>query len=282
VDPTLGVHDAAGLGHALARLYRLWDRTGTSLSVVTRHLQHRAGITSKAWADTEMAVVRRTSAWSGHPYHSVLHHAEVASTAIELARSPLTGCAPLDCRRIHLLLCAALGHDIGFDPLLVPRTPYMLETRAAVEVSDAMRESGADWHDIEDVQALILATEPSARRALRHLMEEIEEGTPSALRIVPPPELAHLGDDEELVRLAALLSDADLMSSAGLNAEWTQVQADRLALETGVAATPAGMLGFLDGLVGASFVSPQGRFMNRNLAAIRDSALECLSPPPRP
>ena len=206
-----------------------------------------------------------TGAWRGHPYHSVGHHAEVACTATTLACLSQPGVPRPGEHGCHLLLCAALGHDFGFLPQAT-RKPFQLEQMAADATAAAMLEAGAPHADAAAAALLILATEPSARAALRKLAG----GDASAL----PAPLAGLAVSADLAGLAFLLSDSDLLPSSGLTRGWSAVQADRLDRETGRTASPQEFLAFLDRLVGPRFISLQARCMDPNLQDIRADCLD--------
>lgn len=257
----------------LSALYGRWACEHFDLVAVASVLGGEAGIDPRdPLGQASIAMARATSGWHGHPYHSVLHHAEVACCAMMLATL-----ADVDPRQRGLLLCAALGHDIGFDPA-APRQPFHLEAIAADTTDDIMKASNVGAADRSAIRTLILATEPSARRVLRLLADGNPPGE-------VPHQIAGLQANASLVELAAILSDADVMPSAGLTPEWSAIECERLSRESGHEVDATAFARFLDGLVGATFISAPGVLMNPNLGRIRawaedGAALEASSARP--
>ncbi len=248
--------DAAKLGRRMAALYRCWDqRGGLDLPALASCLlgpmrDAPAGRTCLALAD---AVAR----WGGHPYHSAGHHAEVAVNAAVLAA---LGEPALPAPDHALLLAAALGHDLHY----VPRQarPRFAAEAAAADAADAMAAAcGLQQGERDELRALILATEPGFRRSLLALPPEL------------PPGLRPLAQRPALARLAAMLSDADMLSSAGLTRRWHRVQRARLERELLAPITAADDLVFFDRVVGDGFISPGGRCFTPNLHDIRRAVL---------
>ena len=71
-----------------------------------------------------------------------------------------------------------------------------------------------------------------------------------------------------MVRTAAILSDADLLSSVGLGEAWHEVQIDRLQQEIGRPIDPAENPIFIEHVVGPGFLSPGGLLLAANLEHI--------------
>ena len=74
--------------------------------------------------------------------------------------------------------------------------------------------------------------------------------------------------------LAAILSDADLLSSAGLTPRWHQVQRGRLEREIGQRIPPAADLAWFDKMVGGHFLSMGGNHFTGNLRRIRGAVAD--------
>lgn len=217
---------------ALAALYADMESQGhMTLSRVATALSATGCVPSGALQDIAQGV----QSWKGHAYHGATHHAEVLLNAWRLgARDAAT-------------LLAAAGHDWGYDPTL-HGGPYAQEQVATDRVTEVLRRNRCDPTLIQDVQDLILSTYPPLRAQIRARTD---------------------GLASHLVRPASILSDADLLSSAGLTRARSQLMSARLAEETGQAATPAGFVAFLDAIVGPSFLSPQSHMFTDAMQDIR-------------
>lgn len=261
---------ARDTGEALALRYARWDRGGADLVAEARGLLEWAapGDATGALARSCIAVAETVAAWGGHPYHSATHHAEVATNATMLAGM---GEKPVRGRDMLLLLCAALGHDLLFDPR-APHRPFLREAAAAGAVGSIMDSCGADAADRQAVATLVLATELSARPAVRAAAEGSAEGLPPCLAGLADPGMA---------RLAATLSDADLLCSAGLSEEWTETMSRRLAAENGRDLAPEAVLRFLEHSVGDGFATEAGRWFDPNLERIKAGLRSSLPAPSR-
>lgn len=254
-----GNPDGLRLGRRMSALYRSWqNRNGPELASLTRLLLEEAGLppgTPLARACLHAAAA--VSSWGGFPYHSALHHAEVATNAMVLAA--LSHEAPLQAEERQILLTAALGHDLYWEP--TGSAPFEREAQSARLLCNLCSLQGVSGTDRAAVGALVMGTEPKIRQWLR---QALANGAPPAL----PAPLAPLAEGR-LLRLAALLSDADLLSSAGLTPAWTRVQQARLEREQGRALGRPDLRQFLDTVVGPDFLTPAGRVFSPNLARIR-------------
>lgn len=266
--------DPAALGRRMAALYCCWDRRGTlDLAALAAGLLDRLGC-----ADTPVGRVCRHLAddvarWGGHAYHSSAHHAEVATNAMVLAELAGRRGQPIPPHRRALLLAGALAHDLGYELVAGPRTRFAAEA-ASARAADAIGAGhGLAAADRETLRCLILATEPGFRARLADLLRR-----PGTSPEVPAP-LRPLAAQPALAELAAVLSDADLLSSAGLTLRWHRVQLARLARELGRAIPPADDLRFFERIVGDDFLSPGGRLFSPNLARIRQAAGEAAVTP---
>ena len=108
------------------------------------------------------------------------------------------------------------------------------------------------------MRALIIATEPGLRLRPGGPLGAPLEAT--AARLIGQDSV-----DPALARLAAMLSDADLLSSVGLTAAWYHVQLARLESEAGKPHDPADSARFFTAIVGPDFVSLPGRVFSPNL-----------------
>lgn len=258
------------LARRIAALYRSWTRPGFDLrEVIDGYLAEIA------LPDTSLlkTVARRLAAdlkqWEGHPYHSSLHHAEVANNAMVLAWLSAERGKALAPADVLLLLVAALGHDRDHDGTTNGDTPFRLETIAANAVDEICRAAGVDADARADLRLLILSTDATVRPKLHALRDSVDPGS-----VDLPPALDVLRRSHRLFRLARLLSDADLMSSAALTKRWSLEQSARLSAEWRKPIDHACLSYFFDGMVGQDMLSKAGRFFSGNLRKIRAAALE--------
>ena len=248
--------DAASLGRRMAALYRVWAG-GMDLPRLATSLLEPLRLGPDPLASTCHALAAAVTRWGGPPYHSALHHAEVATNAAVLAELAAWSGHPLPARRRALLLAACLGHDY----LYRPGGPRFAAEAASADAADAVaRRCGLGRADRDDLRRLILLTEPGCRRGPSGNAQ-----APSLPRqdLVPPTPAS-----PDLASLAAPLSDADLLSGSGLTWQWSRVQQGRLGRELGRTLTPVENLAFLEGIVGPSFLSPGGHAFDPNLRRI--------------
>ena len=257
-----GVGQAALLGSRMAALYRCWSgRTPVDLVALTACLLRRHAGQDQPLGLACLDVSTAVATWGGHAYHSAGHHAEVVTnTAVLVELASGLGC-PLSPRHVLLLLVAASAHDYRYAPGQAFKVRFAAERVAAEAMDHVARRRGVTPADRADITMLILATEPGSRRFLASA--PVEDA---------PEPLQPLMFRPDLVPLAAMLSDADLLSSAGLTVRWHQVQRERLERELGHPISPADNAAFFDGVVGPGFLSGPGRHFTPNLVRIRAAA----------
>jgi hypothetical protein len=175
---------------------------------------------------------------------------------------------PVDPHHAVLLLASALGHDLYYDRLTAPAPPFTLETKSARALAEIADRCGVAPGDRRALTCLVLATEPSFRACLRELLQ----GGCADREL--PAWLLPITTEPILAVLAAILSDGDLLSSAGLTRQWHEVQVARLERERGRRMGAQDDAEFLDGIVGPGFLSPGGRYFEPNLARLR-ARLNC-------
>lgn len=264
-EPDQSVPEPRRLGLRMAALYRHWQRTGgPDLPRLTGALLSHIGLPAETpLAATCRAAAEAVSEWRGSAYHSARHHAEVATNAMVLATIAVRQGSPIPAHDLGLLLAAALAHDILFEPAADRSARFANEIRSAAALDSIAARCGLAGADRRAIRLLILATEPGSRAGLAALIAD--PGTAGKL----PAPLAPLAVDPRLLALAALLSDADLLSSAGLTRNWAAVQGERLADENRMPIGRAEWERFFQDIVGPSFVSAGGRHFGANLARIR-------------
>jgi len=273
--PSIGARetDPAWLGRRMATLYRCWDSGGTlDLVALTAGFLDQLGLTNDPIGRVCLHVAKDVAHWGGHPYHSAQHHAEVATNAMVLTEVASRIGQPIPPHQRTILLAGSLAHDIGYELVPSSRAHFGAEAKSAATLDVINARYGVERADREALRCLILATEPSFRARLAKLLSQ-----PGSLVDVPAP-LHPLAAQPQLVELAAVLSDADLLSSAGLTVHWHRVQLDRLERELGHHIAPAEDLWFFEQIVGDDFLSPGGHHFLPNLVRIRQAVQSAAMP----
>jgi hypothetical protein len=217
-----------------------------------------------------LQVAEAVMKWGGHPYHSVCHHAEVATNAMVIGEIAGRLNKPLHPHQRSLLLAASLAHDLYYDPSRTDAEPFQLEAASARALDGIAEQCRVHPQDRAILTSLILATEPSFRSELRLKFNG---------RVFPaklPDGLEPIVTRPDITELAAMLSDADLLSSAGLTLQWHQIQTLRFEHETGSRLSPSADLQFLNSVVGPGFLSAGARHFDSNLANLRATITEAV------
>ena len=256
------------LGARMAALYRCWNgRAPVHLVALTAALLRWFGGLELPLGRACLLLAEKVAAWGGHAYHSAVHHAEVVTNAAVLATLAERLGHKLPTEHVMPLLAAALAHDYQYMPGRETTQRFEAEQVSAAAIDEVACRCGVSDGERRDIGLLILATEPRSRRFLA-----------SGGRCEAPAPLAPLVPRPELVGLAAVLSDADLLSSAGLSMRWHQVQLARLERELGFPILPAEDAAFFSEIVGDDFLSLGGRYFTPNLVRIRAAACHRLTP----
>lgn len=240
--PSLG-RDAGAIAAELVLLYQaidgLPDKVSRVQQTTERSVAARGGdaaiavVAATATTATIAAVAhdlaRAIDADGSHhdrlPYHNRQHFCEVMLAVELLCR--VHRVAPAEAQ---LVLLAALIHDLDHDG--EPSCTFRLERHSLQRAAPFLARAGVEPVVVSRLAALVLATQPTqgTRAALDARAFHVSG---AALRPPPEeaPELAELGVDAGLARLALLLCEADLLPSVALTfAHALQLQ-DRLARE---------------------------------------------------
>jgi hypothetical protein len=180
------------------------------------------------------------------------------------------------------LLAAAIGHDFYYelggnkDSSGMP-VPYRLENIAFQKVCEHLPAGEVDANDLNDIRVMIFGTDVSpashagafVRAAHKHLFENAP--VPTATDILQPVSI--IFDNPRLARMTALLSDADIMASAGYTPEFGDNEAAKLRREWKMTANEQDAavqkIAFLDNIVGGRFTTPEAAFFKPNMDHIR-------------
>jgi hypothetical protein len=222
---------------------------------------------------------------STNAYHNANHTREVLIGAVwladanaALARAQAPGAVALDADRLGRLLLLATMHDIGHDGTSNTstdrrgrrrRTPHRLEDHSFRLMEPVLHRAGLDNAAIETLRASIRATDVALRPAARRITDHRLFGAPPPESVAPV--LAQLDADAENAAVAALLADADILSSAALTLDYQHAQNARLEREAGTRFSRADVLAFFDVIVGGEPAGAAGRLLTGNLRRIRQA-----------
>lgn len=227
---------------------------------------------AKAALPIAAAIEARDTPQPVNPYHNAHHTLEVVLNAHYLAaRNDVVAIKIRLTPREHALLClAALIHDFEHDGTMNGKQRFRLEQLAIDTAAPYFQAAGISGEDQAAIKVMVLATDPAGpnlyMKAL-HSQAFYQAAAPEPATAFA--ELAPLAQDLRLLRLAGLLNDADLMSSAGLSLDYARRQSDKLGAEGGRYLDCNDMLRFLNHIVGGSFTTGAGRFFNLNMSLIK-------------
>ena len=275
---------------------------------------HHIGL-SAATPEGRAAVrlARLSQSGPNHPYHGPQHTREVLINAVMLAgrnnelavQQPSAGIPYLSQTEMIIQILAALGHDLLHDGAsnlvrgkdgTIRRHPYRLERIAADQTRRILEDEGVCQSATDKVVILILSTDPTgAHLAVREAMafhagrhvsgDAIGSrtggvlGSPSSSSY-GEPEMNALFQDSRLSHQAAIMSDADLFSSAGISVRYHVLQTTRLGHETARQMDRRSSLYFIDEILHGSFVTPAGCRFNQVVGDIRAFAMDSDAPYP--
>ncbi|MFA5122188.1 hypothetical protein [Zavarzinia sp.] len=229
----------------------------------------------RAAAQIAAAIEARDTPHPLNPYHNAHHTLEVVLNAHYLAaRNDAVATHIRLTAREHGLLCvAALIHDFEHDGTMNGAQRFRLERLANDRATPHFDAAGVTPEDQAAIRVIVLATDPAGPNLyMKSLHSEAFYGGPPPDATTAFPELLPLAEDHRLLRLAGLLNDADLLSSAGLSSDYAAKQSAKLGAEAGRRLGSADFLRFLGHIVGGSFTTRAGRFFNLNMFLIKSLA----------
>lgn len=216
---------------------------------------------------------------SGNPFHNLNHTREVVCNLIwliqanaHLAAADTAGGHVLGADLVGTLLLAATIHDLAHDGTDNMNgdgyEPYRLEDGAFRLIEPALIRAGFEAASRRRIHVLLRCTDPRLREAARVHIDRALYGAP-AVPEGPLPELETDLADPETALMAALLCDADIMSSAGLTPAYHNHLSRLVAAERGRPYSLQDSREFFSHVVGGSFASAAGKLLDSNLQAIR-------------
>lgn len=271
-------HTARRAARAITATYgRLEATPGDKLAPIVLWLLETCGFGAdhpyaRAARPIAEAIEARDTPRPVNPYHNAHHTLEVVLNAHYLAaRNDVVATMIRLTPREHGLLClAALIHDFEHDGTMNGKQRFRLEQLANDTATPFFDEAGISAEDQAVIKVTVLATDPAGPNLYMKSLHSHEfYGGPTPDPATAYAELAPLAQDRRLLRLAGLLNDADLMSSAGLSLDYSRRQSDKLGAEGGRYLDCNDMLRFLSHIVGGSFTTRAGRFFNTNMFLIK-------------
>lgn len=264
--------DAEEIAACLTAAYRHWDlQNDAGLVELTQQFVDYLGASRDRLGHTCLKAAEAVTRWGGHPYHSARHHAEVAANTMVITSIARRLGEAVRNRSRLLALTASLAHDLHYDPARTGAPPFEQESVSAQALDAIAERCGVTIGDRQILSCLILATYPGFRDDLRGILA----GRRSRLSL--PAPLSAIEQRPGLAGLAAIVSDADLLSSVGLTKQWHDVQRHRLEREIGCRIRAKDDAAFIDGVVGPGFLSPGARYFDNNLARIRAGIMEAAA-----
>ena len=286
---TIGEGSPAEIGQKIATIYSNWDKHPPLVTDIWQAATQTVGLSEKSplfMAGHEMAAALDSGMGTGLPggYHNTQHYIEVLSNVTHIVlRNNATNLEEivLSSDESGKLLFAALGHDFYYeagdnkhqngDP-----APYRLEQISFDKTKPYLAKHGVGADDIGDIGVMIYGTDVSpaskagsfVRAAHSYLFECGQKPATSDVLAKVHPVLKN----PRLARMAALLSDADILSSAGLTAEYGNSQSQKLGAEWGKPMWPQDTIGFLTFVAENRFITRAARFFEPNMDAIRQDA----------
>lgn len=151
---------------------------------------------------------------SGHAYHNASHNRKVVLQSIRLAAE--VNLSASDAAR---LLISAATHDLGHDGKgnreNGAHAPFHLEKMAFDYARPYLKAAGLSDGDLDDIKTIILATDVTPIGHKNAPARILAEGRLNEL----PAELSLLQNKPGLLKLARMISVADVAPSAALSAE---------------------------------------------------------------
>ncbi|KPK04029.1 MAG: hypothetical protein AMJ64_14515 [Betaproteobacteria bacterium SG8_39] len=206
-------------------------------------------------------------------YHNSQHFLEVMLTALYLARL-----ARLGAHRAARVVTAALMHDFHHDGSHGTASPFRLERLAAREAQRYLDAAGVDDEECQRLQALVLATDPSAGVPFARACwaQHTSGGAPVPLHPELPLPLGRMRLEPDLAQEAVLLAEADVLPSIGLTVEHAEQLHARLATEWNTTLGRDDKLRFIDRMISeismASFFVPNIQAVKQAYAGVADRA----------
>lgn len=294
---TVGRGTPAKIGRQIARIYAAWAEQPPPAAEVWRTAAKAVGLDEQSpFFNAGYDVARTLDLGEGtgiqHGYHNKTHYVEVLSNAAHLIlrnnKADLDDIVLTQVERGKVLF-AALTHDLYYEPggnkdSRGNWVPYRLEAIAFLQAQPYLQKYGVTKEDIDDIRVMIFTTDvtPASQAGsfLRRAHAYFFGGGEKPIVTGVQESVSRVLQEPRLARLAGLLSDADILSSAGLSPEYNGAQGLRLDREFGRASCPRDTINFLECVAGDRFTTRAARFFQPNMEAIKEAVLAAMSASP--
>lgn len=213
-------------GDLATNILKKWEGRGEpSLACILYKASEKFCFNSQQRAAVLVAAMLGTDE-TGLAYHNAPHNRKVVLQAIRLA---VAGDLKPD-YAVKLFIGAAihdLGHDGKGNMADGKHMPFRLEKQSFECARPYLKAAGLSDHDMDDIRAIILATDVSPLGTEHSPTWIVAKGTWNEL----PQELARLKDRPDLQRLARMLAVADVAPSAALSKEFSHLESGKIAAE---------------------------------------------------
>jgi hypothetical protein len=222
-------------------------------------------------------------------YHNTKHYIQVLLNATYLAlrnQNSSNAGITLTSDEKGKLLFAALAHDFYYEPGGNKTSdgkpaPYRLEDISFLKARPYLEEQTVSRQDISDVGVMIYGTDVSPASKAGAFVRaahayHFENGTmPTVTEVLE--RVRPVLQNPRLARMAAMLGDADILSSAGFTPDFGDKETVKLRQEWGKTITTRldgaeHTIGFLTNIVQNRFTTPEATFFQPNLEEIRETA----------
>ena len=290
----IGEGSAAEIGKQIAAVYTAWDEQPPSAVDVWKAATEAAGVDEqsvffKAGRDVAAALDSGEGTGIKGAYHNTTHYFQVLANATHLIIRNNAGANDVIVLSAHekgKTLFAALTHDFFYEPggnqdKDGSWVPYRLESISFTNAKPYLEKYGATKSDIDDIRVMLFTTDvtPASkagsflRAAHNYLFGRREK--PAVTSVLQP--VSRILNQPRLARQAAILSDADIMSSTSLSPEYTSAQNAKVENELGRPAGPQNIVNFLQSVAEDQLTTKANRFFYPNMNTIRKTALSAIA-----
>ncbi len=242
-------------------------------------LMQRAGVADNdplRMAGAAIAAEMTETANDRNAYHNAGHTRDVLLNTHFLVMRNQKEAGPearLSDNDIAHLYSAAVIHDYTHDGKTNNGAMFRLEKSALQAAERHFDEYGVPASSRETLRDLVLPTDPGRPLALlKKIHDHHFSGSHAPTLESDLQDLKPLAENPRLARMAAILTDADVLSSAGLTVDYAKEQTLKLGREWGRMLDEKDTLGFITHVVGGRFTTPEAKFFQPNLDRIRKDA----------
>ena len=284
-----GTGSAHRVGQQIAGLYErladtpaavadVWQAATAAVGVPPSSSLYKAGLRLSEELDAGKGTGIKTG------YHNTSHFVEVLLNTTNLIQrqndGQLNG-TNLSKTEKGELLFAALAHDFHYEPggnkdASGAPAPYRLEKIAITHAEKHLKNAKVSDASINNIRVMILGTDVSpasgAGAFVRAAHDHHFNGAAKPALTNIHEEIAPLVTKPKLALMAAMLGDADILSSTGLTVDYSRAMSNKLGTEWNKPMGAQDTLGFLKYVAGNRFTSAAATFFQPSMDALRKNA----------